>query len=330
MGAEVLNQDEIDALLRGVKDGAVETNAEPAMPGEVRPFNLANQSSLTRGRMPTLDLINERHVRLLRAGLFNLIRRKLEVTVKPVRTLAYNEYLQSLQLPTSLNLIKLSPLRGTSLFVIDPKLVFAMVDNFFGGSGRQASIEGREFTRTENRIVQMILKQTFKDMQEAWTSIAKLQVELVGTETNPNFVNIVGPTDILVVIAFQVDIDGTGGDLQIAIPYASLEPLRELLDSGLPKERTERNDAWAQTLREELEDAEVEIVPLLGHARMTVGKLVDLRPGDIIPCDFDGEVTLVAEGVPVLRGSYGTSRGVQAVKISGRVGKRPRSNPISH
>ncbi len=280
--------------------------------------------------MPTLDLINERHVRLLRAGLFNLIRRKLEVTVKPVRTLAYSEYLQSLQLPTSLNLIKLSPLRGTSLFVIDPKLVFAMVDNFFGGSGRQASIEGREFTRTENRIVQMILKQTFKDMQEAWTSIAKLQVELVGTETNPNFVNIIGPTDILVVIAFQVDIDGTGGDLQIAIPYASLEPLRELLDSGLPKERTERNDAWAQTLREELEDAEVEIVPLLGHARMTVGKLVDLRPGDIIPCDFDGEVTLFAEGVPVLRGSYGTSRGVQAVKISGRVGKRPRSNPISH
>lgn len=330
MGAEVLNQDEIDALLQGVKEGAVETNAEPAMPGEVRPFNLANQSSLSRGRMPTLDLINERHVRLLRAGLFNLIRRKLEVTVKPVRTLAYSEYLQSLQLPTSLNLVKLSPLRGTSLFVIDPKLVFAMVDNFFGGSGRQASIEGREFTRTENRIVQMILKQTFKDMQEAWTSIAKLQVELVGTETNPNFVNIVGPTDILVVIAFQVDIDGTGGDLQIAIPYASLEPLRELLDSGLPKERTERNDAWAQTLREELEDAEVEIVPLLGHARMTVGKLVDLRPGDIIPCDFDGEVTLVAEGVPVLRGSYGTSRGVQAVKISGRVGKRPRSNPISH
>jgi flagellar motor switch protein FliM len=330
MGAEVLNQDEIDALLQGVKEGAVETNAEPAMPGEVRPFNLANQSSLTRGRMPTLDLINERHVRLLRAGLFNLIRRKLEVTVKPVRTLAYSEYLQSLQLPTSLNLIKLSPLRGTSLFVIDPKLVFAMVDNFFGGSGRQASIEGREFTRTENRIVQMILKQTFKDMQEAWTSIAKLQVELVGTETNPNFVNIIGPTDILVVIAFQVDIDGTGGDLQIAIPYASLEPLRELLDSGLPKERTERNDAWAQTLREELEDAEVEIVPLLGHARMTVGKLVDLRPGDIIPCDFDGEVTLIAEGVPVLRGSYGTSRGVQAVKISGRVGKRPRSNPISH
>jgi flagellar motor switch protein FliM len=330
MGAEVLNQDEIDALLRGVKDGAVDTNAEPAMPGEVRPFNLANQSSLARGRMATLDLINERHARLLRIGLFGLIRHTLEVSAKPVRMLAYSEYLQSLQLPTSLNLIRLSPLRGTSLFVIDPKLLFAIVDNFFGGNGRQASIEGREFTRTENRIVQMILRQTFKDMQEAWTSIAPLQVEPLSTETNPSFVNIVGPSDIVVVISFQVDIDGTGGTLQIAIPYASLEPMREQLDTGLQQDRTERNEGWAQTLREELEDAEIEIVPVLGHARLTVGKLVDLRPGDIIPCDFDGEVTLIAEGVPVLRGSYGTSRGVQAVKITGRVGKRPRANPISH
>jgi flagellar motor switch protein FliM len=322
MGAEILNQDEIDALLKGVDDGAVATTPPDPVGNDVRSFDLATQASPRRDRMPTLELINERFARLLRIGIYNMIRRTPEVTGSAVQILKYSDYLSQLQLPASLNLVKINPLRGASLFVVDQKLVFALVDNFFGGSGRQVAFGGREFTRTESRIVQLVLRQVYADMQEAWAPIAALQVEYLKTDINPNFANIAGPSDLVVVSAFRIELEGAGGDLQVTIPHAALEPMREVLDSGIQSGSGERDESWAQTLREEIEDAEVELTPVLGRARLTVGQLVDLRPGDVIPCDFEGSITLVAEGVPVLRGSYGTSRGQQAVKITKRIFKR--------
>jgi flagellar motor switch protein FliM len=322
MGADILNQDEIDALLKGVDDGAVPTTPADVASGEARAFDLATQASLGRRRMPTLELVNERFARLLRASMYSMIRRTSEVTVTPLQVLKFSDFLSQLQLPASLNLVKVNPLRGTSLFVFDQQLVFALVDNFFGGTGRQAEIADREFTRTESRIVQLVLRQAFAAMQEAWAPIAALQVEYLSTEINPNFANIVSPSEIIVMAAFRIELDGGGGNLRLIIPYSSLEPLREVLDTGIQSDRAERNDSWADTLREEIEDAEVELTPVLGRARLTVGQLVDLRPGDVIPCDFEGRVTLIAEGVPVLRGSYGTSRGQQAVKITNRLHQR--------
>jgi flagellar motor switch protein FliM len=196
------------------------------------------------------------------------------------------------------------------------------VDNFFGGSGRHAKIEGRDFTGTEGRIIQIVLRQAFADLKEAWAPVSALNVEFLNSEMNPQFANIVSPSEIVVITTLKIELEGSGGLLQVTVPYSMIEPIRDILDSGMQSDRAERDENWIQTLREELEDADVEFVPLIGHAQLTVGKLLDLKPGDVIPCDFDGHLTIIAEGVPVLRGSYGSSRGQQAIKISERLARR--------
>jgi flagellar motor switch protein FliM len=321
MTAEVLNQDEIDALLKGVDTGAVPTATDEGPPnaGEVRPFDLATQTRLVRGRMPTLEMINDRFARLFRIGMFSMLRRTPGIGVAPVAIQKFSEYTQNLQVPSSLNLIRIAPLRGTALMVLDAKLVFAIVDTFFGGTGRYAKIEGREFTATEGRVIQMVLKQAFEDMVQAWNIIANINIEYTSSEINPHFATIVSPSELVVVSSFKIDLEAGGGDLHLTLPYSMLEPIRDVLDSGMQSDRMERDERWTQTLREEIEEAEIEITPVLGRASLTVGRLVDLKPGDVIPCDFDGNITLLAEGVPVARGSYGASRGQQAVKVTQRV-----------
>jgi flagellar motor switch protein FliM len=319
MGAEILNQDEIDALLRGVDDGAVPIAPPPEIPGEVRSFDIATQVRLVRGRMPTLEMINDRFARQFRIGLFNMIRRTAQISVAPVKVQKFSEYIQNLHVPSSMNLMRLNPLRGTGLMVLDATLVFSIVDNFFGGNGRYVKIEGREFTMTEGRIIQMVLRQAFSDLAEAWSIVASINLEYLNSEVNPHFANIVSPSEIVVVTSFKIELEGGGGELHVTMPYAMIEPIREQLDSGVQSDRMDRDDSWTQSMREEIEEAEVDLVPVLGKSSLSLGRLVDLKPGDVIPCDFDGNVTLYAEGVPVLRGSYGASRGQQAVKVTQRI-----------
>jgi flagellar motor switch protein FliM len=251
-----------------------------------------------------------------------MLRRTPEIAVAPVKVQKFSEYTQHLHVPSSLNLIKINPLRGTALLTLDATLVFAMVDNFFGGNGRYAKIEGRDFTLTEGRIVQMVLRQAFADLTEAWSMCSAINIEYINSEINPHFANIVSPSEIVVVTSFKIELEGGGGELHVTMPYAMIEPIRDLLDSGMQSDRMDHDENWNRTLREEIEEAEVELVPVLGRTTLTIGNLVDLKPGDVIPCDFDGEVTLYAEGVPVLRGGYGLSRGQQAVKVSQRITRR--------
>jgi flagellar motor switch protein FliM len=323
-GSDILNQDEIDALLHGVDSGAVKTDI-PLTPGEARNYDFANQVRIVRGRMPTLEMINERFARLFRISLFNLLRRTPEVAVAPVKMQKFSEYVHSLHVPTNLNLIRILPLRGTGLVVIDPKLVFAAVDNFFGGNGRYAKIEGREFTATEQRIIHMLLKHIFADVKEAWSHVQRLEVEYINSEINPHFANIVSPTEIVVVTSFHVELDGGGGDIHITMPYAMIEPLRELLDAGVASDRVEHDERWVSALKEEIEDADVELTTLLGRAKVTMRQLMEMKVGDVLPCDFNGRATILAEDVPIFRGTFGVSNGQQAVQIEDRITRiRPR------
>jgi flagellar motor switch protein FliM len=321
-GAEMLDQDEIDALLRGVDANEVAVGSGTSVPGEVRNYDIATQVRIVRGRMPTLEMINDRFARLLRIGLYNMVRRTPEIAVAPVQVLKFSEYVHTLHVPASLNLVKLAPLRGTALFVLDSRLVFTLVDNFFGGNGRNAKIEGRDFTGTEGRIIQIVLRQAFADLQEAWAPVSPLAVEYLNSEMNPQFANIVSPSEIVVITCFRIELEGGGGELHVTMPYSMLEPIRDLLDSGVQSDRADGNERWAQTLREEIEEVSIDLVPLVGRADMTVGQLLELKPGDVIPCDFDGNITLMAEGMPFLRGSYGLSRGQQALKVVDRVAAR--------
>jgi flagellar motor switch protein FliM len=315
---KILDQAEIDALIHGVDIGAVKTTPEPGS-DEVRSYDFNNQMRIVRGRMPTLEMINERFARIFRVSLYNLLRRTPEISVQQIQVKKFSEYVHTLHLPTSLNLVKMNPLRGTALVVLEPKLVFATVDNFFGGTGRHVKIEGREFTATEQRVIHMVLRNVFADLHEAWSHVAPLEVEFVQSEINPHFANIVSPSEIVVVTSFHIEVDGGGGNLHVTMPYSMIEPLREILDAGVASDRVEKDERWMICLREELEDAEVQLTTRLGRCNISLATLLNLKPGDIIPCDFLGKVTVLAEDVPIFRGSFGLSHGLQAVKVEERV-----------
>jgi len=326
---KILNQDEIDALIHGVDQGAVSTEGAAPPPGTVQHYDFQSQMRIVRGRMPTLEMINERFARLFRTNLYNLLRRSPEVAVNPIEMKKFSEYVHTLHVPTSMNLVRVHPLRGTALILLEPRLVFAIVDNFFGGNGRHTKIEGRDFTATESHIIQMVLKTAFVDLKEAWSHVADIDVEYLQSELNPAFANIVSPSEIVVVTSFHVELDGGGGDVHVTLPYAMIEPLREQLDSGMTSDRIEHDERWAHCMKEEIDDAEVEIATVLGRTQLSLGDLLNLKPGDIVPCDFGGKVTVLAERVPVFRGTFGISRGQQAIKVEERV-RRPKPSMLDN
>jgi flagellar motor switch protein FliM len=324
---ELLSQDEIDALLHGVDSGEVDTTPAPPAPGEARPYDFATQERIVRGRMPTLEMINERFARLFRISLFNMLRRTPELTVNGLETSKFSEYTHSLYVPTSLNVVRIKPLRGSALFIFEPKLVVSVVDNYFGGDGRSnVKIEGREFTPTENRVIQMLLRQAFVDLQEAWAPVMNLQFEFQQAEVNPHFANIVAPSEIVVVSRFKIDLDGGGGHLHVTMPYAMIEPLREQLDAGLQSDRVDRDDErWATSLREEIKSAEVDVESRLGQVRISLRELMALKAGDVIPINMPKTVDVCVDDLPLFRGQLGVAHGNHAVRITETVRRNSSS-----
>ena len=317
---DLLSQDEIDALLHGVSSSDIDTDVDEFSDGEARNYDFTTQDRIVRGRMPTLEMINERYARLFRISIFNLLRRSAEISVGGVQMLKFSEYVHSLFVPTSLNMVRINPLRGTALFVLDPKLVFSVVDNYFGGDGRfHAKIEGREFTPTELRVVDMILEQVFVDLKEAWAPVMALDFEKQNSEVNPQFANIVSPSEVVVVNTFHVEIEGGGGDFHITMPYSMLEPIREALGAGVQSDRDDMDDRWLNSLREEVKSSDVDVSCTLAETQISLRDIVDMKPGDVIPLEIPDLVTVCAENVPVFRGKYGVSRGSMAVKIKEQI-----------
>ena len=316
MTTDILSQDEIDALLHGVDSGKVPTEAPP-QPGEARQFDFATQDRLVRGRMPTLEMVNERFARHFRISLFNMLRRTAELTVKGIEMMKFSDYLHSLFVPTSLNLIRVKPLRGTALMVFEPKLVYTVVDNFFGGAGRfHTKIEGREFTPTEMRVIQILLKQAFADLAEAWTPVMKLEFEYINSEVNPHFANIVSPREYVVLSKFHVELEGGGGDIHVTLPYSMIEPIRTILDAGIQSDRVDKDERWSDMMREQLQDAELDVTSQLARTELSLRSLMNLKAGDVLPIDKPRSVELRVEHLPMFRGQFGISSGKNAVKIT--------------
>lgn len=316
MSADLLSQDEIDALLHGVDSGAVETEP-PAAPGEARNYDFASQDRIVRGKLPTLEMINERFARTLRIGLFNLLRRSADLSVRGIDLVRFGEYMHSLQVPTNLNLVKMKPLRGTAIITFEPRLVFTVVDNFFGGAGKYpAKIEGREFTPTEMRVIQLLLRQTFADLVDAWAPVMPVEFEYLNSEVNPHFANIISPRDYIVVSRFNVELEGGGGELHVAIPYAMLEPIREQLDAGVQSDRIEKDEGWSRALRTQLQDAEVELSSAIARRQISLRELSCLHVGDIIPIELSAIVQLQVEQMPLFSGEFGIHNGRNAIKVT--------------
>ncbi len=323
-GADLLSQDEIDALLHGVSGGDVDTESDDGLEsGEARNYDFASEDRIVRGRMPTLEMVNERFSRSFRISLFNMLRRSAEISVSGVDMVKFSEYIHTLFVPTSLNMLKIKPLRGTALLVFDPKLVYILVDNFFGGDGRyHAKIEGREFTPTEQRVIQMLMELAFKDLRAAWAPVMDVEFEYINREVNPQFANIVSPTEVVVVSKLHIELEGGGGDLHVTMPYSMLEPIRDILDAGVQSDRTDVDDRWIGAMRDEVKNAEVELSTILAEASLSLRDVMRMKPGDIIPFEMPQLITLRAEDVPVFRGKWGVSNRQMAIKIVKQV-ERP-------
>jgi flagellar motor switch protein FliM len=315
---DLLSQDEIDALLHGVDDGDIETDEEIDEEG-VRSYDLASQDRIVRGRMPTLEMINERFARYTRISLFNLMRRNADVATGGIQILKFGEYIHTLYVPTSLNMVKVRPLRGTALFILDAKLVFKLVDNFFGGDGRHAKIEGREFTPTEIRIVQMVLDLVFTDMKEAWNAILKVDFEYINSEVNPAMANIVSPSEVVVVSTFHIELDGGGGDLHIAYPYSMIEPIREVLDAGVQSDVDDVDERWVTALQQDIMDAKVPVNATVIERQITLRELAKMKAGDVIPIEMPEQVLMTVNKVPMFNASLGAHGKNLALKINNRV-----------
>ncbi len=311
---DLLSQDEIDALLHGVDDGDVDTDSDDE-PGGIKAYDLTSQDRIVRGRMPTLEMINERFARYTRISMFNLLRRTADVSVGGIQIQKFGEYVHTLYVPTSLNMVKFRPLRGTALVIMDAKLVFKLVDNFFGGDGRHAKIEGREFTPTELRVVQMVLEQAFVDLAEAWRAVIPIDFEFINSEVNPSMANIVSPSEVVVVSTFHIELDGGGGELHITIPYSMIEPIREMLDAGLQSDSDERDDRWIHALRNDIMDATVNLECELVRRDVLLRDIMTLKEGDVIPIEMPENNIVTANEVPMFRVNLGQSDGNLALKV---------------
>lgn len=318
---DILSQDEIDALLNGVDGGDVATETDVEIDdGELLSYDFNSQDRIVRGRMPTLEMINERFSRYLRISLFNMLRRNAEVSVSSVQMLKFAEYVHSLFVPTSLNLVRMPPLRGTSLFVFEPKLVFSLVDNYFGGGGKfHTKIEGRDFTQTENRVVRMVLDDIFRDLTKAWDPVMQLDFDYQGSEVNPDFANIVSPTEVVVVSTFHIELENSGGDLHVTMPYSMVEPIRALLDAGVQSDRSEIDDRWQRSIKQEMKSATVDLSSTFMQTTISLRELNELKAGDVIPVDLPELVTLEAEKTPIFKGKFGTYNGNCAIKITNKI-----------
>lgn len=318
MADDILSQDEVDALLKGVTGEAEEPEAAEESTGGVRPYNLAKQERIVRGRMPGLEILNERFARLFRIGLFNLIRRTAEISVGPVRVMKYSEFVRNLVVPTNLNLVHIKPLRGTALFIFDPNLVFLVVDNLFGGDGRfHMRVEGRDFTPTEQRIIQNMLSVVFAEMKKCWEPMHPVEFEFVRSELNTQFANIATPSEVVVVTTFNIELGaGAGGDFHVCLPYAMIEPIRDVLYGSMQGERLEVDERWTKLLSTQIQAAEVDLVANLGHAPVTLGQILNMKVGDVISLDIPEAVVAAVDGVPVLECKYGVLNGQYALKVN--------------
>ncbi|MBL8397764.1 MAG: flagellar motor switch protein FliM [Candidatus Accumulibacter sp.] len=316
MSSDFLSQDEVDALLKGVTGEAEDIEQNEEHGSGPRPYNLGTQERIVRGRMPTLELVNERFARYLRIGLFNYMHRSAEISVGAIRVQKYSEFTRNLVVPTNLNLVLAKPLRGTALFVLDPSLVFLVVDNMFGGDGRfHTRVEGRDFTPTEQRIIRGILNVVFTEYTRSWKPVYDLNFEYIRSEMNSQFANIATPSEIVISTAFTLEFGGASADMHICFPYSMIEPIRDLLYSAMQSDQLSTDRRWIVMLRRQLKNAEVEMTVRLAQTTVSLRQILAMKVGDFIPLDIPEIVVAMVDDVPVMEGRYGTQGKQYALKI---------------
>lgn len=326
MSESFLSQEEVDALLEGVTGESQKLTEEVFDSGEVRAYNISSQERIVRGRMPTMEIVNERFARNLRVGLFNFIRRSPEISVGPVTVQRYSAFLRELAVPTNFNIVAIRPLRGSGLIVCEPALVFGVIESLYGGIGKfQTRIEGRDFSATEQRVINRLVDVITEEYKKAWTGIYPLELEYQRSEMQPQFANIATPSEIVISTSFQLEIGEITGAVHFCMPYATLEPIRDVLYSSTQGDSIEVDRRWVNVLTQEIQAAEVVLVAELARADATIEQLLAMKPGDFIELDRQSRIQATIDGVPIFECQYGTHNAKYALRIE----KSLRSNDLN-
>jgi flagellar motor switch protein FliM len=326
MNQQILSQDEVDALLQGITGESQKLEAEEVEQGAVRDYKLESQERIVRGRMPTMEIINERFSRNIRVGLFNFIRRTPEVAVGAIKVQKYSAFLREIVVPTNFNIVSVRPLRGSGLIVCDPTLVFAVIDALFGGAGKfHTRIEGRDFSPTEQRVITRLVEVIIAEYKKAWAGVYPVELEYQRSEMQPQFATVAAPSEIVVTTSFTLEIGETTGTIHFCIPYATLEPIRDALYSATVGDSSEPDRRWVKLLTQQIQSAEVDLVTELATASATVEQLLALKPGDFIELELEPVVQAKVDGVPVFDCQYGTSNGKYSIKIIELLTKQQQS-----
>ena len=317
--AKILSQDEVDALLKGMGGNDLETETDDSgSGGGINSYDLTSQDRIIRGRMPTLEIINDRFARFFRQSMSTALRKVIDISAFSIDMIKFGEFMRSLPVPTSLHIFKAEPLRGHALMVIESKLVFNLVDSFFGGRGRgYIKVEGRDFTPIEARLLCKVIKMALDDLEKAWSPVHPLVLSYVRGETNPQFASVVSPTEVVIVIKFEVELEQTVGTLVVCLPYSTIEPIRSKLYAGFQSDQLEVDTAWINRFIERVREAEVNITVELGRTMITGEDIMNLTVGDVIMLKHDVREPLEVkvEGVPKFKVFAGSSRGQRAVRV---------------
>lgn len=332
--ANVLSQEEIDALLGGLSGGAISANADPTSPsfdGEqsVTPFDFSDQDRFIRGRLPTLETIHDRFARLLRLSLSTTLRRALEIQISSQTICSFGDFSRSLEKPSSLHVLKLDPLKGLGLLVLPARLILTLVDLLFGGDGKPIEIhEDRDFTLIEKRVTAKVAEEICRCYIESWTSVNPINVQITSSETNVQFINIAQPNDPVNVVDCEVTIEGAHYTLSICLPYSTIEPIKDILKGAFINDRQDRDSMWSQRLQSSMMEAGVEVRGMLGTATITVRDLLQMKPGDILQLneDYEHPVEILVEGMRKFWGVCGAHKSGRALQITG-IEEPKRSDP---
>ena len=316
MSESFLSQEEVDALLGG-GSGESQTPVEEAAEGVgVRPYDMSSQERIVRGRMPTMEIINERFARNLRLGMFNFIRRSPEVSISGVSVQRFGAFLRELAVPTNFNIVSVRPLRGNGLIVCEPALIFGVIDTLYGGNGKfQTRIEGRNFSATENRVIMRLVNMIIEEYKKAWKGVYPIELGYQSSEMQPQFASIATPSEIVVSSSFQLEIGDISGSIHFCIPYSTLEPIRDVLYASTQGDSMEVDRRWVSLLTREVEAVEVTVVAELAKTRTTVEQLLEMKPGDFIELDRQTSIQATVDGVPLFECQYGTHNAKYAIRI---------------
>ena len=323
MANEFLSQEEVDALLFNM-DGPVVDEPEDkgtlALENSSTPqkYNLGTQERIIRGKMPTLEIIHKRFIRLIRGGVFNFVRKSPEVTDLGIKVTKYGDFIRNTIVPTNLNICTLKPLRGNCLFIIEPQLIFALINSLYGGDVNYATrVEGRDFSTLEQRIIDRFLETVFAEFKKSWEAVYPINPEYIRSEMHTQFANIANPTDAVVIMGIRVEIGekSIGGTIQICIPYASLESIRDILYSTMQGDQAEPDKRWMNTMTDSIQNTNVTIKTNLARTTLSIGDIARLRIGDVIPLEIPEIVTATINNVPAFSAKFGISNEKNALKV---------------